>query len=53
MIPSQGSEEISRMTVLTRTISSELSVATVKVASIVFGVVVDDTIHFLHTWQQQ
>lgn len=30
-----------------------LSVATVTVASIVFGVVVDDTIHFLHTWQQK
>ncbi|MGV1099769.1 efflux RND transporter permease subunit [Thiovibrio sp. JS02] len=28
-----------------------LSVATVTVASIVFGVVVDDTIHFLHNWQ--
>lgn len=29
-----------------------LSVASVTVASIVFGVVVDDTIHFLHTWQE-
>ena len=29
-----------------------LSVATVTVASIVFGVVVDDTIHFLHTWRR-
>lgn len=29
-----------------------LSVATVTVSSIVFGVVVDDTIHFLHTWQR-
>ena len=29
-----------------------LSVASVTVASIVFGVVVDDTIHFLHTWQK-
>jgi predicted RND superfamily exporter protein len=28
-----------------------LSVATVTVASIVFGIVVDDTIHFLHSWQ--
>ncbi|MCX5875624.1 MAG: MMPL family transporter [Deltaproteobacteria bacterium] len=29
-----------------------LSVASVTVASIVFGVVVDDTIHFMHTWQE-
>lgn len=29
-----------------------LSVATVTVASIVFGIVVDDTIHFLHNWKQ-
>ncbi len=29
-----------------------LSVATVTVASIVFGIVVDDTIHFLHGWQR-
>lgn len=28
-----------------------LSVATVTVASIVFGIVIDDTIHFLHAWQ--
>lgn len=28
-----------------------LSVATVTVASIVFGIVVDDTIHFLHSWK--
>lgn len=28
-----------------------LSVATVTVASVVYGIVVDDTIHFLHTWQ--
>lgn len=29
-----------------------LSVATVTVASIVFGIVVDDTIHFLHSWKK-
>ncbi|MFQ6759323.1 MAG: hypothetical protein D9V46_01285 [Deltaproteobacteria bacterium] len=28
-----------------------LSVATVTVASVVYGIVVDDTIHFLHAWQ--
>ncbi|MFZ5775667.1 MAG: hypothetical protein ACOY3Z_09320, partial [Thermodesulfobacteriota bacterium] len=28
-----------------------LSVATVTVASVVYGIVVDDTIHFLHTWR--
>lgn len=30
-----------------------LSVATVTVASIVFGIVVDDTIHFLHSWKNR
>jgi len=30
-----------------------LSVATITVASIVFGVVVDDTIHFLYGYQKQ
>jgi uncharacterized protein len=30
-----------------------LSVATVTVASIVFGIVVDDTIHFLHSWKEK
>jgi len=31
--------------------SIPLSVATVTVASVVYGIVVDDTIHFLHAWQ--
>ena len=30
-----------------------LSVATVTVASIIFGIVVDDTIHFLHSWKEK
>ena len=34
-------------------LSIPLSVATVTVASIVFGIVVDDTIHFLHRFQAE
>jgi uncharacterized protein len=34
-------------------VSIPLSVATMTVASIIFGIVVDDTIHFLHSWQSQ
>ena len=34
-------------------ISIPLSVATITVASIIFGIVVDDTIHFLYSYQSQ